>query len=117
MTTKELKGQVTWANDLLTDHRDRITAETSRLLFTVSSGSGVTHYYRVAVAYVNDAGAVEFDDLTWAIGRVLGYSLRDKGGRWAIAISGGGYSKPLNIAINLARFYGLDDYALKFTSN
>lgn len=115
MTTTK-KEQTTWAMTLLEGQRARITAPESQLIISQTLGTGLTDYLRVFLVFTDAAGRVQTDNLTWGLGHALGYSLRDRAGQWHLAISGYGYSKPLDVAIALARFYGLQDYALRFTT-
>lgn len=100
--------EITWAKTLLDGRRDHFR-DGGTLLISMAYGSGATDYLR-AYAVHTDAttGDQCADNLTWALGRVLGYSLRDRNGTWAMALSGGGYSKPFEIARGLAAYYGLE---------
>ena len=111
--TKARKMAALRATDALNEWRDRV--ENGLLLMSVNRGSGMTDYIRVVLAYTDDNGQVTTSNLTWAIGHALGYRLpTSMAGAWQIAVNGYGYSKPLDVSISLARFYGLSDYALKF---
>lgn len=80
------------------------------LLVSADYGSGATDYFKLSVAelgaYWN--GAQTISHLTWAVAKVFDYSLRDRHGYWHLAIYGGGYSKPDQLARALAGYYGLD---------
>lgn len=76
------------------------------LLVSATYGSGLTDYFRVSAATTHN-GAQTLSHLTWAMAQVFGYSLRDRNGYWALAISGYGYSKPDSIAQALATYYGI----------
>lgn len=98
--------------EALNEYREHV--ENGLLLISVNHGAGMTDYLRVTLVYV-DNGRPVTRKLTWAIGHALGYRLpAAMAGDWTLAIGGYGYSKPLDVAISLARFYGLNDYALKF---
>ena len=112
-TTTEKRAQAQRATDALNEWRGRV--ENGLLLMNVNRGTGLTDYVRVTLAYTDDAGRIATTNLSWAIGHALGYRLpAAMAGAWQLAIGGYGYSKPLDVAISLARFYGLNDYALKF---
>jgi hypothetical protein len=112
-TTTEKREQERMAIDALNEYRHHV--ENGLLLMSVNHGSGLTDYIRVTLAYTTDTGRVATLNLSWAIGHALGYRLPlSMAGGHRLAVSGYGYSKPLDVAINLARFYGLSDYALKF---
>lgn len=106
LTTTDKRNELSWARTLLDGHRDKF-ANGALLLITMERGSGVTDYLRVFMAYDND-GRITSDNVTWAVAKVLGYSLRDRAGQWNIALGGGGYSKPLDITNALKAYYGLD---------
>jgi hypothetical protein len=82
------------------------------LLVSAEYGTGETDYFRVSTVtdYTNhrDETSQGVSHLTWAVAIAFRYRLRDKNGRWHLAISGGGYSKPDEIARDLAEYYGLE---------
>jgi hypothetical protein len=91
--------------------REGIAAGNVQVIISEEPGTGLTDYFRVL--FVEIGTGAQFP-VTWHLTQALGYALRDRRGRYYLAISGGGFSKPLDIAITLARFYGLEDYAVKF---
>lgn len=104
---------ITWAKTLLDGYRDHFR-DGGLLLFSIDYGTGLTDYLRAYAVHADKTtGDQCTGNLTWAIGTALGYSLRDRGGRWTLALSGGGYSKSLDVSIALARYYGLDTYGIK----
>jgi hypothetical protein len=92
---------------ILESVREEITSGNGLVSITTDYGKGITDYLRVSVFYTKD-GEVRQSHLTWAIAKQFGYSLRDRSGRWYLAISGGGYSKSYEIALSLARYYGVE---------
>lgn len=108
MTTKTEKLQdqerALW---ILESVREQITSGSGLVSITTDYGKGITDYLRVSVFYSKD-GEVRQSHLTWAIAKQYEYSLRDRNGRWYLAISGGGYSKSYEIALSLARYYGIE---------
>jgi hypothetical protein len=105
-TTEKLQDQAR-ALDILESVREEITSGNGLVSITTDYGKGITDYLRVSVFYSKD-GEVRQSHLTWAIAKQYGYSLRDRSGRWYLAISGGGYSKSYEIALSLARYYGVE---------
>lgn len=80
------------------------------LLVSATYGSGATDYFRATAVVANPiTGAQTVWNLTWAMAKMFGYSSRDRHGYWHLALGGGGYSKPYELARSLARYYGLDD--------
>jgi hypothetical protein len=104
--TEKLQDQAR-ALDILESVREDIATGGGLVSITTDYGKGITDYLRVSVFYSKD-GEVRQSHLTWAIAKQFGYSLRDRNGRWHLSISGGGYSKAYEIALSLARFYGVD---------
>jgi hypothetical protein len=92
---------------ILESVREEITSGNGLVSITTDYGKGITDYLRVSVFYTKDGEVIQ-SHLTWAIAKQFGYSLRDRNGRWYLAISGGGYSKSYEIALSLARFYGVE---------
>jgi hypothetical protein len=104
--TEQLQDQAR-ALDILESVREEITSGSGLVSITTDYGKGITDYWRVSVFYSKD-GEVRQSHLTWAVAKQYGYSLRDRSGRWYLAISGGGYSKSYEIALSLARYYGIE---------
>lgn len=92
---------------ILKNHASDITEGGALLLISQELGKGVTDYYRVTLAYRREH-QINQAHLTWAIGKALGFSLRDRNSQWYLAIHGGNFSKPDEIARALASFYGVE---------
>jgi len=106
-TVKEKREDQVRASWILESVREEITSGSGLVSITTDYGKGITDYLRVSVFYSKD-GEVRQSHLTWAVAKQFGYSLRDRNGRWYLSISGGGYSKSYEIALSLARFYGVE---------
>jgi hypothetical protein len=79
------------------------------LLVSAHYGKSITDYYRLAIVTLDGLRIEQrISHLTWAYSQVFGYSLREIAGRDYLAVSGGGFSKPDELADTLARYYGLD---------
>lgn len=107
-TATEKKQDKAHAVDILTNLAESIRNGKALVQISTEYGKGITDYLRVSVAYPNQAGEVQNSHLTWAIGKLFGYSLRERNGRWYLAISGGGYSKAYEIADTLARYFQVE---------
>jgi hypothetical protein len=108
MTTKTEKAQdLKMALDILRNHKNDITQGGALVLISQELGKGMTDYYRVSLAYKRE-NQINQAHLTWAIANALGYSLRDRNTQWYLAINGGNFSKPDEIARALASFYGVE---------
>lgn len=94
------------AKDILDQHANKL--ENGLVLISQELGKGMTDYLRVQIVYPDNNGKIITSHLTWAMAKLFGYSLRDRSGYWALAISGGGYSKADELARSLAFFYGVD---------
>ena len=71
-------------------------------------GKSLTDYFRVFVFW-HELEQVQNIEITWSLAKASGYRLRDRGGRWFIAISGGGYSKPLELKLALEHALGISN--------
>jgi hypothetical protein len=100
---------------ILEAHKEVIANGKALVQISTEYGKGTTDYLRVAIFYPNKEGEVIQSHLTWAIAKEMGYSLRDRAGRWYLALNGGGYSKAYEIALSLARFYGVEK--IRFEEN
>jgi hypothetical protein len=107
-TTAEKREDEQRARDILEQVREEITSGNALMLISAELGKGETDYLRALLAYTNKDGRTDYAHLTWAIAKLLGYSLRDRAGYWFIAMGGGGYSKPDEIARALANYYGIE---------
>lgn len=105
-TRAKNKADLDLAFSTLDNYKDDVVAGNVLLMISADYGTGVTDYFRVQMIFVRD-GKPENIHLTWAIAKFFGYRLRDKHGEWALAISGGGFSKQDEIARCFARFYGV----------
>ncbi len=93
---------------ILESVRTTLTAPDGLLIISADYGKGMTDYFRVAVQ-TKTSGVGYLSHLTWALGKIVnGYTLKDKSGKWFLAISGGNFSKPDDIARTLANFYGVE---------
>jgi len=107
-TTAEKREDEQRARDILETVREEITSGNALLLISAELGKGETDYLRALLTYTNKDGRTDYAHLTWAVAKLFGYSLRDRAGYWFIAMGGGGYSKPDEIARALANYYGID---------
>lgn len=101
--------RATWTLDKLREH---FTGD-GLLLVSATYGTGATDYFRTTAvtAYQMNTiytGSQTTWSLTWAMSKVFGYSLRDRNGRMYLALNGGNYSKPDQLARDLAGYYGLE---------
>lgn len=106
-TATEKKQDLEIAKDALERYRYDITNLGALLIISEEFGKGTTDYFRVTIA-AETARGIELGHLTWSIGKALGYSLRDRSGRWYLALNGYGYSKADEIARSLADYYRID---------
>ena len=114
MTTKAAERaadieRATWTLDKLREH----FTGGGLLLVSATYGTGATDYFRATAVTAYEmntiyTGSQTTWNLTWAMSKVFGYSLRDRNGYWHLALAGGGYSKPDELAQTLADYYGLD---------
>jgi hypothetical protein len=107
-TVAERRNDERQATAILETYRNEITSGKALVSISTEYGKGTTDYLRVSIFYPNDKGEVAQSHLTWAIGKYFSYSLRDRAGKWYLAINGGGYSKSYEIALALARFYNVE---------
>lgn len=108
MTTKsETLKDLEHARAILDGARDHLGSG-GLLLFSIDYGTGLTDYLR-AVTILNWYGREGVSNLTWAMSKVFGYSLRDRAGYYHLAVSGYGFSKQDQLARELADYYGLSD--------
>ena len=107
-TATEKREDEQRARDILEQVREEITSGNALLLISAELGKGETDYLRALLTYSNKDGRTDYAHLTWAVAKLFGYSLRDRAGYWFIAMGGGGYSKPDEIARALANYYGIE---------
>jgi hypothetical protein len=108
-TTTKAQNEQEKALEILGNLRDTLSAKNAFLVISQQLGKGDTDYLRVATPRTdNYSGFGYLSDLTWFIGKAFGYRLTEKGGRWFLAVNGGGFSKPNQIARTLANFYGIE---------
>lgn len=107
-TTAEKLKDKALALDTLERYREEITSGRALLLISQELGKGMTDYLRISLSYQDDQGKAQLAHFTWAIAKQFGYTVRDRSGYWYLAISGYGYSKPDEIARDLASFYKID---------
>jgi hypothetical protein len=108
ITAKEKREDQKIALDILERVREETTSGNALLLISAELGKGETDYLRALLTYTNKDGRTDSAHLTWALAKVFGYSLRERAGYWFIAMGGGGYSKPDEIARALANYYGIE---------
>lgn len=106
-TTTEKRQDHEMARNILDNHKHDITEGGALVLISQELGKGSTDYFRVTLAYRRNH-LITHAHLTWAVAKALGYSLRDRSGYWFLAINGGGFSKPDEIARHLGDYYGLE---------
>ena len=94
--------RATWILDNMAEH----FRAGGLLLVSADYGTGATDYFRTSAVEYSHAQTITH--LTWAMAKVFDYSLRDKHGYWHLAMGGGGYSKPDQLARDLAGYYGLE---------
>ena len=107
-TATEKKADKAHALAILETYREDITSGKALVSIATEYGKGTTDYLRVIVFYPNKQGEVVQSHLTWAIAKGLDWGLRDRAGKWYLALNGGGYSKSYEIARHLASFYGIE---------
>jgi hypothetical protein len=89
--------------------RDTIETPGALLIISQELGKGETDYYRVAVPGIDHwSGLGTLSNLTWHFGKMFGYTVKERRGYWFLAIRGGNFSKPDEIARTLADFYGVE---------
>lgn len=70
----------------------------STVIYTMlEPGRGETDYVRVFVA--PRKGAIR--DITWMVAKACGLRVKDREGRWFIPMGGGGYSKGLQVYLDI----------------
>ena len=106
MNTAEKLEKVTNATQQLREWESHIKGDSALLLISETQGKGFTDYYRAYLFFV-DSERIQRTELTWAIAQVSNYALKDLGGAWHLAISGGGFDKRYEIARLLEDFYGI----------
>ena len=106
-TTAEKKQDLKIALDTLERYSADIVDGGALVLISEEYGKGETDYFRVFLTYQGE-NKTELSHLTWAVAKVFGYTLRDRAGRWFIAMGGGGFSKSYEIARSLESYYKLD---------
>ncbi|MFM5968559.1 MAG: hypothetical protein ACKOQ8_05940 [Micrococcales bacterium] len=106
--TKQQKLEdIAHATDILNSVADSVKSGNALLLVSVEYGKGLTDYLRASIVTTRENGEITNSQLTWAIAKKFGYSLRDRNGYYYLAISGYGYSKADEIARDLAKFFGV----------
>jgi hypothetical protein len=108
-TTTKAQTEQAKALKILDNLRDTLSAKNAFLIISQQLGKGETDYFRIATPSTdNYSGFGYLSDLTWFIGKAFGYRLTEKGGRWLLAVNGGGFSKPDELARTLANFYSIE---------
>lgn len=106
-TATEKKQDLALALDTLERYRQEVTSENALFLISTEYGKGETDFLQVQIVYSQN-GKTEISHLTWHTAKAFGYRLKDRSGRWFLALGGGGYSKSYEVADSLARFYGVE---------
>lgn len=108
MNKVEKLEKLATAQHQLNEWESEIRGDTALILISETQGKGFTDYYRVYLFFVGGAlGRIQRTELTWAIGQVSGYALKDLGGSWHLAINGGGFDKRHEISRLLENYYGI----------
>lgn len=107
MNKAEKQEKLTTAQHQLKEYESEIRGDTALILISETQGKGFTDYYRVYLFFVDAMGLIQRTELTWAIGQVSGYALKDLGGSWHLAINGGGFDKRHEISRLLESHYGI----------
>lgn len=94
---KYSKSDMALALDTVT----RVLDDTVRIVVTHKGGN----MYRVDT--VNFKG--EVCSLTWALGVLMGVTVRSREGVNVLSVGGGGYSKPLHLVTSLLHYVGVED--------
>jgi hypothetical protein len=105
--TEERQKSVKLANDTLEQLRSYVKNDEVLFLVSMELGKGHTDYLRVMATYKGENGP-RMSHLTWQVGKAFDYSLRDRKGRWYLALDGGNFDKPDEIARCLAYFYNVE---------
>jgi hypothetical protein len=113
-TTAEKKQDQATALNTLEAYRPDVESGNALFIISTEYGKGTTDFLRVQIAYQGHNGT-ELSHLTWHCAKAFGHRLKDRNGHWFIAMGGGGYSKSYDIALSLARFYGVDQ--IRYTDN
>jgi hypothetical protein len=104
---KTTQKDMNTAGGILLAYREEIETKKALVIVNLDTGKGLTDYLRVTVASPNENGRVELHELTWAISKVFGYSLRDRHGWNYVALGGYGYDKCLHLITALETFYNM----------
>jgi hypothetical protein len=108
-TATKARTEQASALETLENLRDTLSAKNAFLVISQQLGKGDTDYFRIATPRTdNYSGFGYLSEITWHIGKAFGYRLTDKSGKWFLAVNGGGFSKPDEIARTLANFYGVE---------
>ena len=117
-TTAEKKKDLEIALQGLEAYRDEIVSGHALFIISTEYGKGQTDFLKVQLAYQNDQLEIELANLTWHCAKAFGYRLKEKGGRWYLALGGGGYSKSYDIALALGQYYSKSNsLAVRYRDN
>ena len=106
MNAIEKRKKLINAQNQLREWESHIKGDSALLLISETQGKGFTDYYRAYLFFV-ESERIQRTELTNAIAQVSGYALKDLGGSWHLAISGGGFDKRHEIARMLENHYGI----------
>jgi hypothetical protein len=67
-----------------------------------SSASGMTHYFTLLVAGLNNKGEADIFNITYQTAQVLGYKLVDRDGHRVIKVQGGGMDMGFHLVYELS---------------
>lgn len=104
-TTAEKKKDLETALQGLEAYRDEIVSGNALFIISTEYGKGDTDFLKVQLAYQNSKSEIELAHLTWHCAKAFGYRLKDRNGRWYLALGGGNYSKSYDIALTLGQYY------------
>lgn len=107
-TRTEKIADLELSTNVLNCYAEEIKSGNALILVSTEYGQGMTDYLRVSITYTDKAGLTQVASLTWSVGKQFGFRIKTRNGYNILAISGYGYSKANEIALYLARFYGVE---------
>lgn len=81
-----------------------LTIKEGQTIYTISesSSSGLTHYIRLFITAEDMGSPADIVNITATAGKVLGWPVVDRGGRWFIKVSGGGMDMSFHTVYTLS---------------